>query len=56
MEECGFRRAHRDSARWGVDVMLPPNTTKSVVIKAAGTIDYYCKFHPNMNGQIAVEK
>jgi plastocyanin len=49
--------AHTATARNGAfDIMLPPNTTKSVVLKAEGTIDYYCKFHPNMTGQITVTK
>jgi len=41
----------RDKA-W--DVMILPNAKKSVVLKAAGSIEYYCKFHPNMIGQITV--
>jgi len=27
-----------------------------VVLKADGTVDYYCKFHPNMIGQITIAK
>ena len=49
--------AHTASARnkaW--DVMILPNTKKSVVLKTAGTIEYYCKFHPNMTGQISVSE
>ena len=49
--------AHTATARDGAfDVMLPANTTKSVVIKAEGAVDYYCKFHPNMTGKITVTK
>ncbi len=47
--------AHTATARdkaW--DVMIMPNAKKSVVLKTAGTIAYYCKFHPNMTGQITV--
>jgi plastocyanin len=49
--------AHTASARdraW--DVMIAPSTTASVVLKADGTVDYYCKFHPNMIGQITIAK
>ena len=49
--------AHTATARnnaW--DVMIPPHGTASVVLKATGTVDYYCKFHPNMTGQIVVAK
>src|SRR5579863_8020966 len=49
--------AHTATARNGAwDVLIPPNTTKSVVLKANGTVDYYCKFHPNMTGQVMVTK
>jgi plastocyanin len=49
--------AHTAIARDGAwDVMLPPNATRSVVLKTAGTVDYYCKFHPNMTAQITVSK
>jgi plastocyanin len=49
--------AHTATARDGAwNVMLPPNTTRSVVLKSAGTIDYYCRFHPNMTGKIVISK
>ena len=49
--------AHTATARDGAwDVMIPANATKSVVLKAEGGIDYYCKFHPNMTGRISVSK
>src|SRR5262249_22810328 len=43
----------RDGA-W--DVLIPVNATRSVVLKAADQVDYYCKFHPNMTGQISLSK
>lgn len=49
--------AHTATARNGAfDIVIPVNATKSVVLKAAGTVDYYCKFHPNMTGTITVTK
>jgi len=49
--------AHTATARNGAwDVMIPPATTASIVLKADGTVDYYCKFHPNMTGQIMIAK
>jgi plastocyanin len=49
--------AHTATARDGAwDVMLPPNATRSVVLKTAGAIDYYCRLHPNMTGTITVSK
>jgi plastocyanin len=45
--------AHTATARDGAwDVMIAPSATASVVVKADGTVDYYCRFHPNMIGQI----
>jgi plastocyanin len=49
--------AHTATARDGSwDVMIAPNASQSVVLKADGVVDYYCKFHPNMTGRIAVGK
>ena len=49
--------AHTATARDGAwDVLIPVNASKSVVLKAPGQVDYYCKFHPNMTGQISVSK
>ncbi len=49
--------AHTATARDGAwDVLIPVNATRSVTLKAAGQVDYYCKFHPNMTGQISVSE
>ena len=49
--------AHTATARDGSwDVLIPVNAEKTVVLKAEGTMDYYCKFHPNMTGRILVSK
>jgi plastocyanin len=49
--------AHTATARDGAwDVLIPVNASKSVVLKAPGEVEYYCKFHPNMTGQISVSK
>jgi plastocyanin len=48
--------AHTATARdksW--DVMVMPKKTGSMVVKKAGSIEYYCKFHPNMVGYIDVK-
>lgn len=37
------------------DVSLPANKSGRTVLKNAGTVDYYCRFHPNMTGTITVE-
>ena len=49
--------AHTATARNGSwDVLIPVNAKKTVVLKTEGTIEYYCKFHPNMRGRILVSK
>ncbi len=36
------------------DVMIGPNKTARVMLKKAGAVDYFCKFHPNMKGRVTV--
>ena len=47
--------AHTATARnldW--DVTILPGKTSQVVIRKAGSVDYYCRFHPNMTGNVDV--
>jgi plastocyanin len=47
--------AHTATARnsdW--DVTLPPKKSATWVLKKAGTVDYYCRFHPNMKATLIV--
>jgi plastocyanin len=47
--------AHTATARNGdFDVALPPKKTVTSVLKKAGTIEYYCRFHPNMKAVLTV--
>jgi plastocyanin len=47
--------AHTATARTGDwDVMLPPKKSDSLVLKKAGTFDYFCRFHPNMKATLTV--
>jgi plastocyanin len=47
--------AHTATARSGdFDVAMPPKKTVTYVLKKAGTIDYYCRFHPNMKAVLNV--
>src|ERR1043166_4302078 len=47
--------AHTATAKNGdFDVTMPPNKTVTYVIKKAGTVDYYCRFHPNMKAVLNV--
>ena len=36
------------------EVAFAPGEAKSMVLTKPGTINYYCKLHPNMTGQIIV--
>jgi plastocyanin len=47
--------AHTATAKNGdFDVMLQPNKSGSMVLKKAGTFEYYCRFHPNMKAVLTV--
>ena len=47
--------AHTATAKNGdFDVMMPPKKTVTYVLKKAGTVDYYCRFHPNMKAVLNV--
>jgi plastocyanin len=49
--------AHTATARNGsFDFVIPPSKTARTILKAAGAVDYYCKFHPNMTGRITIDK
>src|SRR5579863_5223733 len=47
--------AHTATARNGdFDVTIPPKKTVTLVLKKAGTVDYYCRFHPNMKAVLTI--
>jgi len=47
--------AHTATARNGdFDVTMPPKKTVTSVLKNAGTVEYYCRFHPNMKAVLTV--
>jgi plastocyanin len=47
--------AHTATARNGDwDVTLAPKKTGNLVLKRAGTVEYYCRFHPNMKATLTV--
>jgi plastocyanin len=53
----GPRRAvrYRPTARNGdFDVAMLPERTVTYILKKAGAIDYYCRFHPNMKAVLNV--
>jgi plastocyanin len=47
--------AHTATARNGdFDVAMPPKKTVTYILKKAGAIEYYCRFHPNMKAVLNV--
>jgi plastocyanin len=37
------------------DVLLPAHGVGRVTLDKPGSIEYYCRFHPNMKGNIAIK-
>src|SRR5437016_4107333 len=47
--------AHTATARNGDwDVTMPPKKTVTSVLNKAGTVGYYCRFHPNMKATLVI--
>jgi plastocyanin len=47
--------AHTATARNGdFDVTTPPKKTVTSVLKKAGTVEYYCRYHPNMKATFTI--
>jgi plastocyanin len=46
--------AHTATVRGDWDVMIAAGKSARLILKKTGTFDYYCRFHPNMKGQIIV--
>lgn len=47
--------AHTATARNGEwDVKLAPHATGRTVAKSPGKVEYYCRYHPNMKGQVTI--
>jgi len=46
--------AHTATVKGGWEVTIPPKSTGKMTLKAAGAIDYFCRFHPNMKGHLDV--
>jgi plastocyanin len=46
---------HTATARNGdFDVNMPPKKAVTSVLKKAGTVEYYCRFHPNMKAVLTI--
>ena len=45
--------AHTATVDGSFEVIIPPGKSASVDFKGSRSVDYYCRFHPNMKGRIA---
>jgi len=48
------RIAHTATVKGGWEVMIPPGKVATKVAEAGDSVEYYCRFHPNMKGRIKV--
>ena len=46
--------AHTATVKGGWEVTIPPGKTATHVAAAGDSVEYYCRFHPNMKGRIKV--
>ena len=45
---------HTATAKGGFDVDLPPGATKSMIVRRAGTVAIFCRYHPGMRATVKV--
>jgi plastocyanin len=48
--------AHTATVKGGWEVLIPPRKTASLTLKSADTVEYFCRFHPNMKGRLVVSR
>ncbi|MDW6024712.1 cupredoxin domain-containing protein [Mesorhizobium sp. BAC0120] len=48
--------AHTATVKGGFEVMIPAGKSGTTVLKKAESVEYYCRFHPNMKGRITVSR
>ena len=54
MDQQGYFRPYRDGAKWRLGRDDAAEKDRHLVLKKAGLIDYYCRFHPNMKATLEV--
>ncbi|MDQ6438211.1 cupredoxin domain-containing protein [Mesorhizobium sp. LHD-90] len=45
---------HTATVKGGWEVMIPPGKKATRIVQASDSVEYYCRFHPNMKGRIVV--
>ena len=46
--------AHTATVKGRWDVMIPAGQSASLVVDRVESVEYYCRFHPNMKGRVAI--
>lgn len=46
--------AHTATVEGDWDVMIPADENATLTLTKGGAVEYFCRFHPNMKGQIQV--
>jgi plastocyanin len=46
--------AHTATVKGSWDVMIPPKKSARLMLKKAESVEYFCRFHPNMKGRVTV--
>lgn len=46
--------AHTATVKGGWEVIIPPGQVATHVASADDSVDYYCRYHPNMTGRIRI--
>ena len=46
--------AHTATVKGGWEVMIPAKKSASLTLQKAETVDYFCRFHPNMKARLVV--
>lgn len=46
--------AHTATVKDGWEVLIPPGAKATRIVEAGDTVEYYCRYHPNMRGRITV--
>jgi plastocyanin len=49
-----FAHTARPRENGDFDVTIPPKKTVTSVVTKPGTVEYYCRFHPNMKAVLTV--
>jgi plastocyanin len=48
--------AHTATVKGSWDVLIPAKKSATLKIQTIGTVEYYCRFHPNMKGKVNVSQ